>query len=113
MGVFDPAATVIASAARTTSGQSAAQQAGNARSLSVGVNASAVSGTTPTLDVRVEWSHDGTIWFAGDPADSISQMTAVGGKVKTFTVKAPAYRIAYTIGGTTPSFTFSASTYLS
>lgn len=105
--------TVVASAARTTSGQSAAASPGGvvapgrASRLALAVDVTAASGTTPTLDMSVEWSPDGATWFASEPADSFTQITAAKKVVKQFLAKAPLYRVVWVIAGTTPSFTFS------
>ena len=104
------AATVVTSAARTTTGTSGGVSTTDAR-LSLLVNVTASSGTTPTLDLTIEWSHDGTNWAVGQPADSFTQITGTTVVVKQFTAKAPQYRIRWTIGGTTPSFTFTISEY--
>ena len=98
---------VVASAARTTTGTSATIDAPEGLDLVLSANVTAASGTTPTLDLSVEWSSDGgTTWYVADPADTITQFTAAGARVKRFTVKGSEYRIRWTIGGTTPSFTF-------
>lgn len=99
---------ILASAARTATGQSGAFSVGGGDSLTVLVDATAVSGTSPTMTVNVEWSHDGSTWFVGDTADAFSALTAAGKKAKNFTVKGLYARLNYTIGGTTPSFTFAA-----
>ena len=100
--------TVLTSAARTTTGQSNGFSAGSGANLGILVDVTAVSGTSPTMTVNVEWSHDGTNWFVGDPADAFTDITAAGKKAKSFTIKAPKARLNFTIAGTTPSFTFSA-----
>ena len=102
------AATILASAARTTTGQSTAFDIGADDNLSVLIDATTVSGTSPTMTVNVEWSHDGATWFVADPVDAFTAITAAGKKVKNFTVKGLYARLNYTIGGTTPSFTFAA-----
>lgn len=104
---------VVPSAARTTSADSGAINAGGSvrfqpiDSVSLLVDVTAVSGTGPTLDLSVEWSHDGTTWAPAEPADDFTQITAVGSVVKNFSLKMPIYRVVWTIAGTTPSFTFS------
>ncbi len=76
--------------------------------LTLGLSITAASGTTPTLDLTVEWSYDGGVTFlVGEPADSFSQKTGVSTAAKSFTPKGNAYRVKWTIAGTTPSFTFS------
>jgi hypothetical protein len=72
----------------------------------VHVYATAVSGTTPSLAVSLEWSHDGVNFAPADgTADTMTAITAVGGLVKGFTIKAPYFRIKEVVTGTTPSFT--------
>mgnify|MGYP000652015337 CR=1 FL=1 len=111
---FDGPREVVASAARTTTGNSGALRLRSmARNISLLVDVTAASGTGPTLALSVEWSHDGgTTFAAGEPADTFTQISAASKAVKRFDVKAPDYRIVWTIGGTTPSFTFSAREYL-
>lgn len=110
---YDGPREVVASAARTATGTSSAIEARSAAArLNILVNVTAASGTAPTLDVTVEWSFDGgTTWAVSDPADSIAQFTAGAVRAKQFNVKAPTYRLRWTIAGTTPSFTFSVSEY--
>lgn len=105
-----PFTTVVASAARTATGQSAVivtPQTASVLALKLAVTAH--SGTTPTLDVTVEWTEDGgTTWIKADPADAFSQRTTTDKtEIKTFIRKAAGYRLVWTITGTTPSFTFS------
>lgn len=99
---------VLPSAARTATGQSSGFPVGDRDFLSVMVDVTAVSGTSPTMTVNVEWSYDGTNWFIADAADAFTSITATGKKVKQFAVKGLMARLNYVIGGTTPSFTFSA-----
>lgn len=111
-------ARVVASAARTTTGNSGSVdtprvlsqgQLTPADALVLQVDVTAASGTSPTMDLTVEWSFDGTTFAKGDPADSMTQVTGVanGKLAKSFTVKGLYYRIVWTIAGTSPSFTFS------
>lgn len=111
MSTFDTPTQLAASAARTTSGASAAMELSNARRVAVLVDVTAVSGTTPSMTVTVEWSHDGATWFTADPADGMTAITAASKVVKAFDVKAPQCRLVWTITGTTPSFTFAARAY--
>jgi hypothetical protein len=80
--------------------------------LSLLLNVTAASGTTPTLDVEVQWSNDGTVWASADPVDSFTQITGVKAVVKTFPPRAAFYRLRWTIAGTTPSFTFTATEFI-
>lgn len=74
--------------------------------IAVLVDVSAVSGTTPTLDITVQWSPDDTEWF--DTGDAFTQFTAAGKQVLRVPNKAQSARLNYTVGGTTPSFTVNA-----
>lgn len=105
--------TVVASAARTVTGNSAALAVAPALGqLVLGVNVTAASGTTPSMTLSVEWSHDGgATWSQADPADTFTAITAAAVKVKSFAVKSDVYRIVWTITGTTPSFTFAMTQY--
>lgn len=99
---------ILASAARTATAQSTAFSVGQQDHLSVMIDATVVTGTTPSMAVNVEWSHDGTNWFVADPADVFTAITVAGKKVKRFEVKGTVARLNFAITGTTPSFTFSA-----
>lgn len=103
---------VAPSNARTSSGSSAAMRTPtSANALAVLLKVTAVSGVLPTLTVSVEWSQDGVTFAAADPADQFNVIIAAGSKVKRFDVKGDFFRVVWTIGGTTPSFTFGASSY--
>ncbi|KKL12244.1 hypothetical protein LCGC14_2537720 [marine sediment metagenome] len=101
----------VASAARTTSGDSGYTPVASLLgqdTLILLLDVTAQSGTTPTLDVSVEWSMDGGSTFApGDTADAFVQIAAAtGAKVKDFAIKGSGYRIVWAIAGTSPSYTF-------
>lgn len=101
----------VPSAARTTTGNSGTSTAllpANVETVAILVNVTAASGTTPSMTLAVQWSNDGIAWAAADPPDTFTAMTAAGVVVKNFTVRAALLRLAWTITGTTPSFTFSA-----
>jgi hypothetical protein len=116
----NPPTQVVTSAARTTTGNSGAlslpaYQPGWPSSvgedLAVLIDVTAVSGT-PNLVLSVEWSLDAGVTFAqSDPADQMTAITTASTKVKTFQIKAPVYRLVWTITGGTPSLTFSIATY--
>ncbi len=114
MMAFAAPREVVASAARTTTGTSSAITLdGLGEDVSLAVDVTAASGTTPTLDMTIEWSHDGgTTWMTADPPDAFTQITAAAKKTKVFAAKAPTYRVRWTIAGTTPSFTFQVRDYL-
>ena len=109
------AINAVTSAARTTTGNSAAISTdyGNSTQLNLLINVTAASGTGPTLDLKVQWSADGTNWADAEPAtDTFTQITTAKVVAKQFTVKAPNFRILWTIAGTSPSFTFTADAYI-
>jgi hypothetical protein len=96
----------VASAARTTSGNSTAiGPLDPFRSVVALLNVTAVSGTTPSMTATLEGSVDGTVFFT--LATGIA-LTAVNKQVLTMvdTAVPPYLRVAWAITGTTPSFTF-------
>lgn len=103
--------TVASSAARTTSGSAAMAVDDIGDTISIFVSVTAVSGTTPTLDISIEWSPDGATWAQAETPDTFAQIIATKNVVKSFTDKARYFRVVWTIAGTTPSFTFSVLAY--
>ena len=94
----------VASAARTTNGNSGTISVATGGGIAGIINITAVSGASPTLDIILEESFDnGTTWQLAWSAPRM---------VNVFTTHIPAMRVAglrrwaWTIGGTTPSFTF-------
>lgn len=73
--------------------------------IAVLVDVSAVTGTGPTLDIKVQWSPDDVEWFDGD---AFTQFSAAGKQVIRVPNKAQSARLDYTVAGTTPSFTVNA-----
>jgi hypothetical protein len=104
---------VIASVARTITGESGLLVAGGAiqygrpSELNLLVDATAVSGTGPSMTLSVQWSVDQVVFAAADPADEFTAITAPAALARRFALKAPFYRVVWTIAGTLPSFTFS------
>jgi hypothetical protein len=105
--------TLLASGARTATGVGSAL-CGFARyeKFAAELVVTAASGTSPTLDVVLQHSIDGgATWFT---MTTFTQKTAAGSELKTETeveaatgeVYGDCLRVSYTIGGTTPSFTF-------
>lgn len=109
---YEGAREVVASAARTTTGNSGALRLSGGVKLNLFADVTAASGTTPSLTLSVEWSYDGTNFATPDTPDAFTAVTAAAKKMKQLDVKAPLYRIVWTITGTTPSFTFSIREYL-
>lgn len=98
--------TVVASAARTVTGNSGAlPNYGAASALRAQLNVTAGSGTSPTLNVLIEDSvDDGVTW---NTVGTFAQRVGVGREVVNVTVPfGDVLRVSWTIGGTTPSFTF-------
>ena len=105
--------TVHPSAARTVNDNTAVVTTGSVvNKVPVMLKVSAFAGVGPTLDVSVHWSHDGVEFYSSQPGDSFTQIAATTAwVVKTFDAKAPFYRVAYTLAGTTPSYTMDIKTY--
>lgn len=103
-----------ASAAKTVTGTtSTVAGLGKSTILAVVLNCSAVSGTNPTYDLKIQGSVDGgTVWY---DLITFTQVTAASTAVKywsdvngtTAQLLPDAIRGSYTIGGTSPSFTCS------
>ena len=96
---------LLVSGARTVSGEGSSLDIGNTRELIVTLDVSAASGTSPTLDVKLQHSPDGSLW--SDLGTAFAQKTGVAREVKVFTQYHRYVKVVYTIAGTTPSFTFS------
>ena len=109
--------TILASAARTASGQSPDIDCGFAKEVFIVVDVTAVSGTSPTLDIKVTCKDP----VSGKHRDlySFTQFTAIGTQdqhigpgLETNKGLGSKIRVEYTIGGTDPSFTFSVGAVL-
>lgn len=109
---------LLTSAARTTTGTSTAV-GGFAPFSKLGAQivVTAASGTTPTLDAKIQHSIDGgTTWF---DLITFTQKTAAATEFKAYAevlgttgqIWGDMLRVSYTIGGTTPSFTFSVDVF--
>lgn len=96
---------LVQSAARTTSGSSAAVAGyAGAKTLRAQLNVTATAGTSPTLNVVIEDSLDGSNW---NTVGTFAQKTANGREVINVTAPfADRVRVSWTVAGTTPSFTF-------
>jgi hypothetical protein len=105
-------ASIVTSAPRTASGNSGPIAPFENRDFDVSCTVTAVSGTTPSMTLSIQWSHDGTTWYVSDPADVFTALTATGNVIKHVTAKAAYFRLVWTITGTTPSFTFSADYHM-
>ncbi|MDE3022474.1 MAG: hypothetical protein KGI54_11515 [Pseudomonadota bacterium] len=82
----------------------AASPAGVAGTMSMVLNVSAVSGTTPTLDAVLQESSDnGTTWTDVYHFERLTGVSSAAMPPMPTTAKR---RLSYTVGGTTPSFTY-------
>lgn len=102
----------VPSAARTASGNSGTLTGyGIAGTIRAQLNVTAASGTTPTLNAIIEDSVDGgTTW---NTVGTFAQRTAAGREVINITTPFTSnLRVSWTIGGTTPSFTFAVDWYV-
>jgi hypothetical protein len=97
---------IVGSSAQTVSGVSPAVEALGRSPIFIELNITAASGTTPTLVVSLEWTNANGVWYSADPVDQMTSRSTPGAWVKQFTSKGDRYRVRWTIGGTTPSFTF-------
>ena len=90
----------------TSSTNSAGFNVGEGDELRVSLEeAGAVSGTTPTLDAKLQDSADGSTW--ADAGVAFGQVTATGSRQQRELRTRPGrphVRVAATVGGTSPSF---------
>lgn len=104
--------------AKTATFAGATQTNHNARGAVVTLNVGAVTGTSPTLAAKLQMSPDGGTTWVDVPGASLPNITATGvytltvypgaGAIANSVVNFPlprTWRVYYTIGGTTPSFT--------
>jgi hypothetical protein len=92
-----------AAAVTTNSGAISAPQEGGP--VMVAAHITAATGTTPTLDITLEQSANGTSGWATVTGSALTQVTAAGNRVGFAIPTQPYVRVAATIGGTTPAFT--------
>jgi hypothetical protein len=94
-----------ASAERVANGSGAGMELGDRTTVRLLLDVTAKGADVDeTLDVTVETSHDGATWRS---LGAFAQKTAVGSERKSFAGCDRFVRVSYTVGGTTPSFTFS------
>lgn len=98
--------TLAAPAARTATGNGSSLALVDRNQLRLTLDVTAASGTTPTLDVTVQHSPDGSTWAT---LGTFAQRTAAGSERKIFSGVDRYVRANHAIGGTAPSFTFSVS----
>lgn len=111
---------VFASAARTSTANSSDFENRTSRGVRLFLDITAASGTTPTLDVKVQSKDTETGKYVDLPGGAFAQKTTTGtddlviypGVAETANrsvsdVLSRDWRVVATIAGTTPSFTFS------
>lgn len=101
-------AASLASATKTATGTGTAFATDQVDSLNATLVVSAASGTTPTLDLTLETTADGTNFY--DVASFPQQTTTNAGVARIFGPVGSSCRWKWTIAGTTPSFTFAVTT---
>jgi hypothetical protein len=100
---------VQAEASKTVTAVTPSVDCLNFNEACIEMNITNVSGTLPTLDMVIQHSHDNVNWST---LYTFSQKTATGNNVR-YIPDGTVYgflrylRGSYTIGGTTPNFTFS------
>lgn len=93
----------VATLAATTTGSSQDNTTSSLAGAVAQLHVTAVSGTTPTLDVTIEHSSNGSSWST---VGTFTQVTAIGSQVLSIAGTVNRYtRAKFTIAGTTPSFT--------
>lgn len=90
-----------------TSGPIAAS--GYAGDVVLAVHVTAASGTSPTLNVSLEESADGSGSWTAITGSGITQLTAAGNALAYAAPSKSFVRVTATVAGTTPSFTFKAT----
>ena len=105
MAIHNPGSDLeLASAARNSNGSSVAVPTeGSIAARGAWLNVTAASGTSPTLDVKLETSSDGTNWYT---VAAFAQKTGISSERKGFAPLDDYARWTWTVGGTTPNFTF-------
>jgi hypothetical protein len=94
----------VQSSAKTASSASAVFDVSDVDQLILTLNVTAASGTSPTLDVKVQHSVDAGTW-----TDLVTFTQKIASGTEDKAVTTPFHgkiKVVYTVGGTTPSFTF-------
>lgn len=108
--VMSDVGDVVVKAARTVTGNSGWVDIGDAREIIAQLDADAGTGTSPTLDVKLQTSWDGADATAVDvPTGAFTQvLAAASAQIKSLTIFHRYVKVVWTVGGTTPSFNFGA-----
>lgn len=107
--VRSDAGDAVSKAVRTATGNSGWIDIGDAREIIAQIDSDAGTGTSPTLDVKIQTSWNGTDATAVDvPSGAFTQVVAASMQLKSLTVFHRYIKIVWTLAGTTPSFNFGA-----
>jgi len=99
-----------AETSKIATGSTPSQDCLNFKEVAVELNVTNISGTTPTLDVKIQHSHDNINW---SDLFSFTQVTTVQGIQTKYVPNDTQFgfmrylRAYYTITGTDPDYTFS------
>lgn len=96
-------ALAAAAAGTVTSGP--VSTAGDAAAVLVMVHCTAIAGTTPTLNVSLEESDNGSSGWTAVTGSGTPQVTAAGNAVAFAAPAKNFVRVTATVGGTTPAVT--------
>jgi hypothetical protein len=97
----------VASAARTATGTGSSFSTAGLDSINATLVISAATGTTPTLDLTLETTADGTNYYTAGTFPQ--QTTTQAGVARVIGDLGSLSRWKWTIAGTAPSFTFTVS----
>lgn len=101
-------ATLISASALTSTGSSSSVTTGKYHEAVLVVNVTAASGTTPICNFQIEVSLDDDTFVVHPDFQVPLSFVTTGTKVLHFTGLGEYVRLAYTISGTSPSFTTTA-----
>jgi len=104
-----PVESLASNTVITTSGNSsgvAVQPVGNVGGpVTCHISVTAVSGTSPTLTVSLQFSWNNSTWTTANADETTAAITTTGTVQLTAPSRGTFVRAAWTVGGTTPSFT--------
>lgn len=100
----DLALTLTAAGAGTTNSGPIAP-GGRAGAVFIGAHVTAMTGTTPTLDLSLEESATGESAWTALAGSSMTQFTAAGHRIACAVPTKSFVRVVATVGGTTPAVT--------
>lgn len=98
------------SAAQTATGNTVALDSLGFGSLTFLLNITAVSGTSPTMQLALDYSEDGTVW--SQILKTVRFTSSTNFRFQRISLSAKYYRYRWILAGTAPSFTFSVTTTL-